>query len=303
MLTTGFDAPEVQNIVLARPVFEPTLYQQIKGRGTRLCPEINKENFVIFDFCGVAEFYEETYDWEAPRTVQPLSLVRPDDKIDETIIAEDPEEYGEKEKKTPQTGRLILDGVTDTPGQADTIEVGPDGDIVDRMMYQSEWEEKVKKEFADISIDDLMEDDELEEIVRTKIFDRPRMYFNETTLQQAFGVIGTVRDFVLHALGMKELPSTNDQIEDWKRGMIEKYGISLENPSQDRVNMVELLVKEIIENPDFRDQFDSGVTNYRFLQEHPFSIYPPQDWIETFGQDQIKLMIQEIQTDNITNIF
>jgi type I site-specific restriction endonuclease len=30
MLTTGFDAPEVQNIVLARPVFEPTLYQQIK---------------------------------------------------------------------------------------------------------------------------------------------------------------------------------------------------------------------------------------------------------------------------------
>ena len=35
MLTTGFDCPDVLHIVMARRIFSPILYQQIRGRGTR----------------------------------------------------------------------------------------------------------------------------------------------------------------------------------------------------------------------------------------------------------------------------
>ena len=66
MLATGFDCPEILNILLARPIFDPITYQQIKGRGTRLCPEIGKKEFVVFDFCGVVAYFDDKYDWEAP---------------------------------------------------------------------------------------------------------------------------------------------------------------------------------------------------------------------------------------------
>ncbi|MDD5454984.1 MAG: DEAD/DEAH box helicase family protein, partial [Candidatus Ratteibacteria bacterium] len=69
MLSTGYDCPEAQNIVLARPVASPTAYIQIKGRGTRTYtfPDgTKKTHFVIHDFCEVAKYFEEKYDYNAP---------------------------------------------------------------------------------------------------------------------------------------------------------------------------------------------------------------------------------------------
>src|SRR6266536_228188 len=36
MMTTGYDCDDVLNVVLARPIFSPTDFIQIKGGGTRL---------------------------------------------------------------------------------------------------------------------------------------------------------------------------------------------------------------------------------------------------------------------------
>lgn len=36
MMTTGYDCEDILNVVLARPIFSPTDFIQIKGRGTRL---------------------------------------------------------------------------------------------------------------------------------------------------------------------------------------------------------------------------------------------------------------------------
>lgn len=62
LLTTGFDAPDVKNIVFARPVRSPILYKQMKGRGTRLCEDIDKRYFTLFDYAG-ASACEDT-EWE-----------------------------------------------------------------------------------------------------------------------------------------------------------------------------------------------------------------------------------------------
>lgn len=50
LLSTGFDAPDVKNVVFARPLRSAILYKQMKGRGTRICEDINKRYFTIFDY-------------------------------------------------------------------------------------------------------------------------------------------------------------------------------------------------------------------------------------------------------------
>ena len=49
LLTTGVDIPKITNIVFMRRVNSRILYEQMLGRATRLCPEIGKEAFRIFD--------------------------------------------------------------------------------------------------------------------------------------------------------------------------------------------------------------------------------------------------------------
>jgi type I restriction enzyme R subunit len=53
MLDTGFDCPDVRNLVMARFTHSSILYQQMRGRGTRLAP--GKDRFTMWDFTGVTQ--------------------------------------------------------------------------------------------------------------------------------------------------------------------------------------------------------------------------------------------------------
>ena len=77
MLSTGVDIPALEFVVFMRPVKSRILWVQMLGRGTRLCPEISKEKFVIFDcFNGsLIEYFKNTTDFkvEALET-EPISI-------------------------------------------------------------------------------------------------------------------------------------------------------------------------------------------------------------------------------------
>lgn len=62
MLDTGFDCPEVVNLVMARFTKSAILYQQMRGRGTRQADTIKKTAFTMFDFTGVADFHGDDED-------------------------------------------------------------------------------------------------------------------------------------------------------------------------------------------------------------------------------------------------
>lgn len=49
LLTTGVDVPSITNLVFVRRVNSRILYEQMLGRATRRCDEIDKETFRIFD--------------------------------------------------------------------------------------------------------------------------------------------------------------------------------------------------------------------------------------------------------------
>jgi type I restriction enzyme R subunit len=62
LLTTGYDAPDVRNVVFVRPLRSAILYKQMKGRGTRLCEDIDKRYFTIFDYSGASQLEDAEFD-------------------------------------------------------------------------------------------------------------------------------------------------------------------------------------------------------------------------------------------------
>lgn len=77
MLTTGVDIPGLEFPVFLRPVKSRILWVQMLGRGTRRCPDIHKERFVVFDcFDGtLIEYFKDTTDFmvEVPQK-EPIPL-------------------------------------------------------------------------------------------------------------------------------------------------------------------------------------------------------------------------------------
>lgn len=49
LLSTGIDVPEITTLVFMRKIKSRILYEQMLGRATRPCPEINKTHFNIYD--------------------------------------------------------------------------------------------------------------------------------------------------------------------------------------------------------------------------------------------------------------
>lgn len=70
LLTTGIDVPKIANLVFMRRVRSRILYDQMIGRATRLCPEINKESFRVFDAVNLYEGIKDYTDMK-PLVVNP----------------------------------------------------------------------------------------------------------------------------------------------------------------------------------------------------------------------------------------
>ena len=70
LLTTGIDVPEIVNLVFIRRVRSRILYEQMLGRATRLCPEIGKEYFRIFDAVNIYAILKNHTDM-SPVVVNP----------------------------------------------------------------------------------------------------------------------------------------------------------------------------------------------------------------------------------------
>lgn len=299
MLATGFDAPEVQNIVLARAIYDPTTYQQIKGRGTRLCSEINKERFVIHDFAGVIDYFEEKHDWEAPLNT-PAEKVRgtppgggetPTPPGEDTDTPEPPHPEG---TPTSQTSDFVV--------TRDQIRYGlGEGDVVDRNMYQDEWTKAVhayvadNKEKIEQVIDDPEAMDSLMEDINQKLLDKPKFYFNEESLRQSHRIIAGVRDFFLAAIGKTQLPTREEQLQEFKQGLVSKFADSGGGATQRRTQMVKYLADHLMEDEKLVQEINEA-QNLAFLQRPEFSqAYQIRDWLSEFGDNSEGIL--ELVTD------
>ena len=67
MLDTGIDVPEILNLVFFKIIKSKIKFEQMIGRGTRLCKDLfgpgeDKQEFYIFDWCGNFDFFSKQGD-------------------------------------------------------------------------------------------------------------------------------------------------------------------------------------------------------------------------------------------------
>jgi type I restriction enzyme, R subunit len=226
MLSTGYNCRDLLNIGLMRPIFSPTEYIQIKGRGTRRYTfkigntEYEKKNFFLLDFCAVAEYFEERYDYSIPLKV-------PREKKETAPKTRRHEGPGVREPSqtpyTPEAGAKqpreipVWEGV-DTVITREVIEVGLEGEKVDLMTFRGSFERDVK-EFAEsdaqmkaaVSDED---DDAVETLMNERFYHQPEMYYSPDKLIRSYGVPAPTPAFVYNAVGKKPLPSKDEIVSD-----------------------------------------------------------------------------------------
>jgi type I restriction enzyme R subunit len=202
MLNTGFDCREVLHLVMCRTVRSPILYQQIRGRGTRTAPHIDKSKFVIYDFFRNHEYFNDS---------------------DTDIYAETGRGHVSTRSNQQQyrpRPELIELGLRDRWQQyVSYVEVGTEGERVDKRDYVTNWEQTIQSAVTNDPLLQKIRDGELltetEETELVRRLNTPRYYFNEDNLKRAYrSYNGNLIDFIRAALGILKLKSKEELLEE-----------------------------------------------------------------------------------------
>ena len=181
MMTTGYDCTDVQNVVLSRPIFSPTDYIQIKGRGTRLHSfdykdkNIPKDNFHLFDFFANHEYFEDEFDYK-----QKIELPK--------------ETENEKKGGSPNPPTVDLNYLG-----ADEVKSFTEEEFsADKLMKVDK--EAFSKQFEDATVEEVQKNPELQKAVEEEdwnslsayvqenIFEKPSEFWNLDKLLTSYGV-------------------------------------------------------------------------------------------------------------------
>ena len=201
MLDTGFDCPELLHLVLCRRVRSPILYQQMRGRGTRTSPHIQKQKFVIYDFFRNHQYFNDsdtdlftgTTGGRAHRSTPP---------------------------KHESSRELVELGLEDEWLEAVTyIEVGPEGERIDKTEYVTHWEKTVRNQAAEDPVLQKVRDglplEPAEEDELARRLNQADYYFNEDNLRRAYrDPGGNLLDFIRAALGRLRIKSSQEKLEE-----------------------------------------------------------------------------------------
>ncbi|MHB9090809.1 MAG: DEAD/DEAH box helicase family protein, partial [Chloroflexota bacterium] len=186
MMTTGYDCPDLLNLGLFRPVFSPTDFIQIKGRGTRrhsflqqlfdadlkeAVREPRKTAYKLFDFFASCEYFEEGYNYDLV-----IELPKPKGRGGEDGNG-GPVDPG---CSYEHLGRDILSTMKEET-------VGWEGMKIDRMFFEK-FEDTVREnDFIATSVE-AGQWDRVIDYVNREVFDRPDEYYTLDKLRKAAAV-------------------------------------------------------------------------------------------------------------------
>jgi type I restriction enzyme R subunit len=187
MMTTGYDCPDILNLGLFRPIFSPTDFIQIKGRGTRLhdfrdqlvdetlkagVEHPRKTAYKLFDFFANCEFFEEKFDYDQKIDLPPLTGTGTGGVTGGTT--------GSASAGYEHLGEDILESI-----QEETI--GGEGMKIDRMFFQRFEDTVCGNDFIAASVE-AGEWDRVIDYVNKEVFDKPDEYYSLEKLRQAAAV-------------------------------------------------------------------------------------------------------------------
>lgn len=291
MLDTGYDHKEVENLVMLRPTQSAIKYAQMRGRGSRLCPRINKTEFVIYDFVGNSKRFNDPAEaYHKPKAVGTSPGSKPA-KTDDPTGADETE--SKSVTKYQEGGlrqfHLIAEGSLDDEIRArEIILVGPEGLAIDRKTYREKWEEKIiELKQSDPAVEKIFSGEELSDTeweTLTQRLNSPRYYFNEESLRRAFEQpTGSLSDFIRVALGIDRFLTREERIEKAFNTWVAENSSSI-NPSQ--AQMLRLLKARVMTGEEI---------TMRLFSQPPFSLWGGLTRMEQlFGKEQLLQMVDEL---------
>jgi len=291
MMTTGYDCPDLLNVCLMRPIFSPTDFIQIKGRGTRKCNFANKEvlkdkslieniepeklqksKFKLFDFFANCEFFEEKFNYDEEIKLPPKGST------------------GEGTGGGGYVSSDDYDSTSPDPLKSMRVnEIGPEGMKIDRM-YFDKFEDKVKED-TQIQEMVLQKDFEaIEEYILTNIFDKPNEYYNINKLRNAVKIDRRLplREIIEKIFGFIPYFKNKDELLEEE---FEKFD-SRYLPADEYFSFAKDYFKSYITDTEFRDIIENK--KYALLNTNPngdvFRKLPPE----------LRFAIPEYIKDNVS---
>lgn len=261
MMTTGYDCPDLLNLALMRPVFSPSDFVQIKGRGTRkhnhtdemFDPDskaalgvMNKTVFRLFDFFANCEYFEEKfiYDQELKLLAlgpMPLKAGDGDGGGDTTVTGG----LGSYEHFDPD----------DVVSQVET-QIGVQGMRIDRELF-GKFEDAAR---ADTKLAELVAAQNWEAATRhviEELFDKPSEFYTLEKLRNAAGVDRriSVRELIEKAFGfIPGFKSKAELIED----EFQKFLVDQKPEEADRIREMRYFFEAYIRDANVRAKIDAG---------------------------------------------
>jgi type I restriction enzyme, R subunit len=255
MMSTGYDCPDLLNLCMMRPIFSPSDFVQIKGRGTRKNTfefkhknelgeeeqvKHEKEFFKLFDFFANCEYFEEKFNYD-----EKLKLPKP-----RTGEGEGGSGGGDIDKYNsfkPDPLAVIKE-----------LQIGYEGMKIDRMLF---------KKFEDrIVMDDIIKKnvelgnwEQVVSHIQNEIFDKPEEYFNLEKLRKAAKIDRkiSIREMVEKVFGIIPKFKSKDELLEEE---FDKF-ISIYPPDEDvnlralkyffKAYIVDGEIRKIIEAKDF----------------------------------------------------
>ena len=183
MMTTGYDCQDILNLCLMRPIYSPTDFVQIKGRGPRtftfqyaqrnelgeMIPnQFKKVKFKVFDFFANFEYFEEKFNYD-----EELKIPKPG-KTRKPVEPPPPREEYDSERRDPLKDFKIK---------------SPDGEHwkID-FKYWGYFTEKLKDHEV---VEQFVMDGNMkaaEDYVRKHVFDKPEEFFTLDKLRKSVQV-------------------------------------------------------------------------------------------------------------------
>ena len=215
MMTTGYDCTDILNLGLFRPIFSPTDFIQIKGRGTRThdfreelhddalktgIAQPRKTAFKLFDYFGNCEYFEEEFNYD-----EVIALPRPGRR--------DVDGGGDGAEPV-----VLPDGVYQYlgPDVIATVKeetIGLQGMKIDRM-YFDRFAETVRADRLITSAVEAGQWDRVIDYVNREVFDKPEEFYTLARLRHAAAVDRrlTLREILEHALGLVPRLKSKDEL-------------------------------------------------------------------------------------------
>lgn len=218
MMTTGYDCQDLLNVALMRPVFSPSDFVQMKGRGTRkwifeydnysdVQLSIEKEKFKLFDYFATCEYFENDFDYD-----EKIKLPKPSAGIGGGTV-----DGG----GTTRIGEIDLSSADEIATLTETSE----GVImrIDREGFKTALNEDV---LSNAVLSNLWKNGDrqaAEEYVKTHVLDKPKNFLNLERIRKVFNVDRriSVKEFLEVAFGEKEGFEMKDELleSEWDKFM------------------------------------------------------------------------------------